>query len=170
MQNVRHYITLFILISVTLFSACSTQQSQRMSPQQRTILLDKFNHEFAHSSLTVGSTRYSVLLNQATYHWFSKGTTLSPQSKEQLRYIAKIVMSVGYSHISVGGHSDNVGGLLSNEQKSAKWAKTVYNYLHNLGIASSKISYKGHGEFEPLTSNFTDAGRRENRRVEIVIS
>lgn len=158
-----------IVLALTL-SACVTQHTTKMTKLDKTVLLEKFNAKFSQTGLSIGSTRHSVILNQATYYWFSKDSTLSPESKQQLAYIARLVLRVGYNDITVAGYSDNVGGLVNNKRLSATWARSVYTYLKAKGISSSKISYKGHGEFEPITSNFTEAGRRENRRVEIRIS
>lgn len=160
--------TSMILIVLTL-TACTTQHTMKMTPSNKTVILEKLHAKFAHTGLNTGSTRHSVLLNQPTYRWFSEGNKLSPASKQKLSYVAKLVMRIGYNKIIIGGYSDNVGGLMQNKAKSHNWAKSIYSYLISQGISRNKISYKGHGEFEPMTSNFTESGRRENRRVEIRI-
>jgi outer membrane protein OmpA-like peptidoglycan-associated protein len=38
------------------------------------------------------------------------------------------------------------------------------------GIGSERVMARGYGESYPVTTNDTDAGRLQNRRVEIVIS
>jgi outer membrane protein OmpA-like peptidoglycan-associated protein len=157
-----------IIFALTL-SACSTQHTVKMTKHTKTIMIERFHAKFANTGLTVGSTRHSVLLNKPTDRWFSKGSTLNANSKQQLAYIANIVLRVGYNNITVSGYSDNVGGLANNSKKSTVWAQSVYKYLKSKGVASSKLSYKGHGEFQPITSNFNETGRRENRRVEIKI-
>ena len=158
-----------IIILALSVSACSTQHTMKMTTLNKTVMVEKFRAKFSHAGLNVGTTRHSVLLNQPTYRWFSKGNTLKASSKQQLAYMTKVMLRVGYNKIIVGGYSDNVGGLVGNNKKSTGWAKSIYTYLKSQGISSSKISYKGHGEFQPITSNFSETGRRENRRVEIRI-
>ena len=46
-------------------------------------------------------------------------------------------------------------------------ANSVKTYLVNSGIASSRISTQAFGERQPIASNATEAGRSQNRRVEI---
>ncbi|EDN66466.1 conserved hypothetical protein [Beggiatoa sp. PS] len=48
-------------------------------------------------------------------------------------------------------------------------AKTVRNYLINRGINSERLIAKGFGEKQPIATNATNAGRQQNRRVEIII-
>ena len=71
--------------------------------------------------------------------------------------------------IELGGHTDNVGRPEANQRLSEQRAKAVYDYLINKGIPSNRLSYKGYGETQPVATNDTDEGRRENRRTEIKV-
>lgn len=69
----------------------------------------------------------------------------------------------------VTGHTDDEGSESSNERLSRKRAETVRNYMADQGIDIDQIIAKGMGPEEPIASNDTAEGRRENRRVEITI-
>lgn len=71
--------------------------------------------------------------------------------------------------ISINGHTDNEGGAASNLTLSENRAKTVYDYLIQLGISPSRLSYKGFGQSKPLGTNDTAEGRMQNRRTEFVV-
>lgn len=71
--------------------------------------------------------------------------------------------------ISINGHTDNEGGAASNLTLSTNRAKTVYDYLIQLGISASRLSYKGFGQSKPLGSNDNEEGRKLNRRTEFVV-
>lgn len=71
--------------------------------------------------------------------------------------------------VAIHGHTDNEGGEQNNLTLSNNRAKAVYNYLIKLGIASSRLSYKGFGQTKPVISNDTEEGRSKNRRTEFVI-
>lgn len=70
----------------------------------------------------------------------------------------------------VGGHTDNVGDEIRNQQLSEKRASSVVTYLtKKFNIDKDQIETKGYGESRPIATNDTDEGRKQNRRVEIVI-
>jgi outer membrane protein OmpA-like peptidoglycan-associated protein len=52
---------------------------------------------------------------------------------------------------------------------SKKRAKSMYNFLIEKGISSSRLSLDGKGENNPVASNSNSKGRRINRRIEIKI-
>jgi len=56
-----------------------------------------------------------------------------------------------------------------NQKLSERRAQSVANYLLGLGVPGSRISTVGLGESNAIASNDTDAGRQQNRRVEVAI-
>ena len=71
--------------------------------------------------------------------------------------------------IAIHGHTDNVGNDNDNLMLSDNRARVVQEYLVQLGIDASRLSYKGYGETRPLASNENERGRLQNRRTEFVI-
>ena len=69
--------------------------------------------------------------------------------------------------IEIQGHTDNVGADDANQQLSQNRANAVRQYLIEKGVAEDKVAAVGYGENKPVASNDTDAGRAQNRRVEI---
>ena len=67
------------------------------------------------------------------------------------------------------GHTDAKGTDDYNLSLSTKRAGTAETYLVSQGIMRSRLRSTGRGEGEPLATNDTDAGRQQNRRVEIAI-
>ncbi len=77
--------------------------------------------------------------------------------------------------IIIAGHTDNVplaGGLFgSNLGLSMARAGSVAEFLlRSRTIDPKRLSTMGFGEYRPLTSNDTAAGRQKNRRVEIIVT
>jgi chemotaxis protein MotB len=77
-------------------------------------------------------------------------------------------------NVGIEGHTDNVpiklSGWKSNWELSTARALSVLHYLVNdQGIAPERLSAIGYGEYRPVDSNETADGRKQNRRVEIVI-
>lgn len=71
--------------------------------------------------------------------------------------------------VVVQGHTDNVGSPGYNHRLAVKRAQAVRAELVRQGVESSRITIQSEGEHNPIASNDTSAGRRENRRVEVMI-
>jgi outer membrane protein OmpA-like peptidoglycan-associated protein len=97
-------------------------------------------------------------------------STLKAGSKNTLTKLANALKNESGFQIAVEGHTDNVGSETSNQTLSEKRANAVRSFLVGAGIADSRISAAGKGEAEPVATNKTEAGRQENRRVELVIT
>jgi len=70
--------------------------------------------------------------------------------------------------VSVEGHTDSIGSDAYNQKLSERRAQAVRDYMVSQGIDAARISVKGWGKTTPIASNKTEAGRAENRRVEII--
>lgn len=73
-------------------------------------------------------------------------------------------------HLTISGHTDNVGDDDENMQLSIDRAAAVGKYIINKGINADRITTQGFGETKPIASNKTSKRRTENRRVEFEIS
>ena len=93
-----------------------------------------------------------------------KSTFYSPLNK-----IADIMQRYPRTQITIVGHTDSVGPDQYNLQLSLRRANAVADYLIMRGVAKSRLGTEGHGELEPIASNNTEAGRAQNRRVEIFV-
>jgi chemotaxis protein MotB len=85
------------------------------------------------------------------------------------------VLAKTRGEIIIAGHTDNVplaGGLFgSNLGLSMARAGSVAEFLlRSSTIDPKRLSTMGFGEYRPLTSNDTAAGRQKNRRVEIIVT
>lgn len=70
----------------------------------------------------------------------------------------------------VEGYTDSMGSDELNRDLSQRRAEGVKAYLVGQGVAGERISAMGKGESAPVADNGTADGRRQNRRVEVVIS
>jgi len=69
----------------------------------------------------------------------------------------------------IEGHTDGIGSEAYNLQLSEQRAVAVGAFLVSNGIAPERITAYGSGKAYPVASNATEAGREQNRRVEVVI-
>lgn len=72
--------------------------------------------------------------------------------------------------IQIVGHTDSTGSDAVNNPLSVARAQATRDRLVARGVAPQRIAIEGRGEREPIASNDTEAGRAQNRRVEIYIA
>ncbi|MFB6348252.1 OmpA family protein [Moraxella sp. ZJ142] len=95
--------------------------------------------------------------------------TLNPAFLNSLDRLASTMQQYNQTSIVVAGHTDSTGRAEYNQTLSERRAGSVRNYLVAQGISPSRIRTVGYGMREPVASNATDAGRAQNRRVELTI-
>ena len=97
-------------------------------------------------------------------------STLVASSQEQLKNIAEIMKAFPNVEIKLGGYTDNIGKQESNLKLSSDRANSVMSELIKLGVAASRVKAEGYGDQFPVASNDTDAGRQQNRRIDIRVT
>jgi outer membrane protein OmpA-like peptidoglycan-associated protein len=85
-----------------------------------------------------------------------------------LNELANNLSKYNDSNLMIVGHTDAVGSSEYNQSLSERRAESAARYLNAQGV-SRHIATAGLGEREPVSSNTTEAGRQQNRRVEIAI-
>lgn len=73
------------------------------------------------------------------------------------------------ARVAIEGHTDDIGSEEDNQKLSERRAKTIYHYLLKNRIDKDRLEYYGKGETEPIADNQTNDGRRDNRRVELIL-
>jgi len=96
-------------------------------------------------------------------------SSLQPQFYPVLDNVANTLTQYNQTVIEVAGHTDNVGTDAYNQTLSQQRANSVASYLTGKGVMQQRMIVVGAGEAHPISSNDTDAGRAQNRRVEITI-
>jgi len=71
--------------------------------------------------------------------------------------------------VVVEGHTDSKGTEEYNDALSLRRAKAVREYLVQLGVPADRLTVRGMGERNPVSSNDTEQGRAQNRRVELLV-
>lgn len=96
--------------------------------------------------------------------------TLREGAQARLDQLAAVLKNHPERRVLVEGFTDSVGSADSNLMLSRARAESVRSALVSRGVAPERIETRGHGEARPLASNSTQAGRQQNRRVEVVFS
>ena len=95
---------------------------------------------------------------------------LVPAARERLARISGIVLAYPDLKLEIDGYTDNTGSDEFNQSLSEKRAATVRDYLVDSGVSINNVYARGFGEANPVAPNTTAAGRKLNRRVEMIVS
>ncbi|MCQ2605788.1 MAG: OmpA family protein [Bacteroidales bacterium] len=106
----------------------------------------------------------SVRLNNLFFD--TDKSELLPYSIPELQRVAKII-SANQIRIEIAGHTDNVGNDDYNLALSKRRAEAVKQFLIQEGCQESLLEVVGYGEQKPISTNDTEQGRANNRRVEM---
>ena len=94
----------------------------------------------------------------------------SAEMHDRLRYVARFILSLPDYPVIVEGHTDNTGNRKQNIVLGKERAQQIATYLHDVHlIPRTQMHAIGYGDTRPLASNSTAEGRRQNRRVDIVL-
>ncbi len=94
--------------------------------------------------------------------------TLRPDAAAVLNQAVATLKEWGKVKVEVAGYTDSINSVEYNLKLSQSRAETVRDYLIGKGIAADRLTAKGYGEANPVGDNATEAGRAQNRRVELV--
>ncbi|GAA0738899.1 OmpA family protein [Sphingomonas japonica] len=109
-----------------------------------------------------------LLLNMPAGITFAyDSANIEPRFQSTLDQVAQVLSQYNQTYVDVYGHTDSTGSDAYNQGLSERRASSVANYLTSRGVSSARLGTRGFGETQPVASNDTEAGRAENRRVEI---
>lgn len=94
---------------------------------------------------------------------------ITPVARDNLRKFAASLAKYPNTRTLIVGHTDAVGSTAYNMDLSNRRALSAANFITGEGIDRTRISTAGRGETEPIATNDTEDGRRQNRRIEIAI-
>jgi outer membrane protein OmpA-like peptidoglycan-associated protein len=95
---------------------------------------------------------------------------LKAQSKHDLGEFAKVLVQYKDTDLVIEGHTDNTGKKDKNLKLSEARAEAVISLLVSDGVQRARLTGRGLGDTQPVADNGTDAGRKQNRRVQVQIA
>jgi outer membrane protein OmpA-like peptidoglycan-associated protein len=95
---------------------------------------------------------------------------LRPPAREKLARFAGVVLAHPDLAVQVEGFTDSTGSAAVNERLSQQRADAVGDFLTAQGLPRDRVTTRGYGASHPVASNDTPDGRRQNRRVELVVT
>jgi len=94
---------------------------------------------------------------------------LQPAARDNMRKFAASLQKYPNTRTLIVGHTDSDGSAAYNMDLSDRRALSAASFIAAEGVDRTRITTAGRGEAEPIATNGTDAGRQQNRRVEVAI-
>jgi chemotaxis protein MotB len=123
-------------------------------------------------ALRTGRDGLVISLREAGF--FDSGSAGVKAASEPAFSRMATLLAEGQYNIRIEGHTDNV--RIHNAQYSSNWelstaraTEMIRLLMVKYGIAPQRLSASGYGEYHPIASNRTEAGRALNRRVDVVV-
>lgn len=101
-------------------------------------------------------------------HFNFDSATLTGEARSILNNVVSTLNNRPSQDVVIEGHTDSTGSDSYNLDLSQRRAESVMNYLTSRGVSASRLRAVGRGESDPLASNADAAGRKMNRRVDIL--
>ncbi|MFO0750698.1 MAG: OmpA family protein [Myxococcota bacterium] len=137
-------------------------------------LLARFKTLIDSGKLRVRIVDGKMVVELATDVLFGSGSAvLSAEGKAAVTEVAGILKTIGDRQFQIAGHTDNVpirtAAYRSNWDLAFDRAHSVLKTMIDAGMPADHISAASYAEFKPRASNADDAGRAQNRRIEIIV-
>lgn len=121
------------------------------------------------SDLKAKQTERGIVLTIGDVLFAFGKADLSPKTDRSVRTLADFLKKYPNRNVLIEGHTDSIGSDDYNLGLSRLRAESVKTKLVADGIDSARITTVGYGKKYPAFSNDTEAGRAQNRRVEVII-
>jgi len=120
--------------------------------------------------LQTTDTPRGLVVNMADVLFETGKFALSQDAQLKLAKLSGIIQAHPGLNLAIEGHTDTTGTADFNMKLSQQRADTVREFLISQGMSPDTISARGMGQDNPVADNSTAAGRKQNRRVEIIVS
>ena len=141
------------------------QEAIRQKEEMRARLLAQLNQV-----LQTRDTARGLIVSMPDVLFDFNKYTLKPEARERLARISGIVLAYPDLKLQIEGYTDSIGSDEYNQGLSEKRAESVRDYLVSSGVSMNNVAAQGMGKNDPVADNSTAAGRKLNRRVEMIVS
>ncbi|HMV40752.1 MAG TPA: OmpA family protein, partial [Plasticicumulans sp.] len=126
--------------------------------------------QLAGSGIGVERKGDSIVLNLPEAITFDSGqAALKPAAEPQIDRIAAVLKEYPQTVVDIAGHTDSTGAAEANQALSQKRAGAVALRFVKAGLPYARMVVSGYGATRPVADNASEAGRAQNRRVEITL-
>ena len=146
------------------------ERDQQIEAQERAIEENRrMIEELKERGIDVRDSDRGVVINLPDVLFEFGKANLASSAHSTIREIADVLSRAPSRTVLVEGHTDNIGTIEYNYRLSDARARNVAGELKRDGIPDRSIRTHARGETDPIATNRTEAGRKRNRRVEVIV-
>ena len=146
-------------------SAAAAAQAEEAQRQLRAQLLAQLN-----AVLQTVDTPRGLVVTMADILFATGKYALSQDANLKLAKLSGVILAHPGLKLRIEGYTDSTGSDQLNMTLSGQRAEAVRTFLISQGLSPDSITSQGMGPANPVASNDTADGRKQNRRVEIIVS
>jgi chemotaxis protein MotB len=137
-------------------------------------MVNKFKAMIDSGKLRVRVVRGRMVVELSENILFDSGKSdLKKEGQEALTEVAAVLSSIPNRDFQIAGHTDDIpiksAKFPSNWELSTARAVEVTRFLATKSVDPARLSAAGYAETQPVASNADAEGRKQNRRIEIVL-
>jgi outer membrane protein OmpA-like peptidoglycan-associated protein len=153
------------VVCVTRHQSCTVPQL--LGPRQR-VLIRALGGAGTRSARTAARPQVRHQVAMASVYFATASAHLTAADRRTLRRFAKVILSRGFRHLVLVGHTDSRGSQADNQRLSARRSRHTHAYLQRLLAGHGvRLRTSWRGERAPEGNNSTAVGRARNRRVDV---
>lgn len=141
-------------------------------------LVKALGPEIKAGNVSIQQSGDKLAINLAASALFDSGQAeLKAAGADILTRVGRVLKEFPDKTVHVAGHTDNVPirsalrkKYPTNKELSDARAQHAAEILEKSGVLKNKLSAVGHADSQPVDDNKTEAGRKKNRRVEVIVS
>lgn len=146
------------------YSLTVTDENKCSNVQVFEVKNEKFIPELDISKLEVGKT---LRINELYFK--ADSTEVTEASYDVLAEILDFLNNNPTIVVEIGGHTNTIPSDEYCDKLSTERASTIANFFYENGISADRLSYKGYGKRQPISTDQSAASRKRNQRAEIKI-
>ena len=143
-------------------------QLARSETQQTRAEMDALRADM--QDLQAQQTQRGLMVTLGDYLFETGRADLKPGATRNIDGLVRVLRDDPDATMEIDGHTDAVGNHEYNVDLSLRRAEAVKDYLTSQGIDPRRVTTQGLGPDYPVASNSTEAGRQQNRRVEVIVA
>lgn len=168
----RVFVLIFslLLIAGTVTTTSSCKSKKKLTREQQANMkaaYEELKQEVPEAQVTYEDDKVKLVLPEALIFEVNS-TVVNPNYLPTLVKIAKVLNKYPETSCLITGYTDTSGSLELNEKLSWGRAESAKAALLNSNVKNKRIFTWGFGPKNPVASNATAEGRKQNRRVEFV--
>jgi chemotaxis protein MotB len=165
--------------ALLLLSGCVAKEQYDALAARYQQLNERLSSQNIANQMQIARLQDSIKITVNDELLFPRGGWQMPVKAQQtIAPLVAALASMQQTKIMVNGYTDNMAigpdlmdqGITSNLMLSEKRADTVMRFMISQGVNPSMVSAQGFGDADPVASNHTEAGRAQNRRVELMLA